>query len=69
MEQATEYRRSGKIVVRSVTLNESYRDIDRTNLSGVVEGSNTFLLAGHIVAGNGGCTWFIRAPNQIYTLN
>jgi len=37
---------------------------DIVQLSGVAEGSNALLLAGHIVAGNGRCTWFVRTPNH-----
>jgi len=68
VKQATEHRRSSEIAVENITLNESRRDIDRTNLSGVTKGNNAFLLAGYIVAGNGGCTWFVRVSNQICML-
>src|SRR6266566_5896117 len=75
-EQATKHGRSSGIAVESRALEElgrsaTPRELCRIsyNLSGVAEGSNVLLLAGHIVAGNGGCTWFMRAPNQICTLN
>ncbi len=76
MEQATEHGRSGGIAAESRALEESGRSATPRelcrishNLFGVAEGSNALLLAGHIVAGNGGCTWFVRAPNQICTFN
>src|SRR6266566_1688803 len=75
-EQATEHGRSGGIAAESRVLEESGRSATSRelyrishNLSGVAEGSNALLLAGHIVVGNGGCTWFMRTLNQICTLN